>query len=70
MSVTRYAATARREDEWWVIRVPGLEIGTRTPNREDAVIAARDLIAAWLELPPAAVVVDVTWEEESEGTRK
>lgn len=50
---------AARESPWWVLTVPELGIVTQARYWGEAELMARDLIAAWLDVPLKTVEVDL-----------
>jgi glutamate dehydrogenase/leucine dehydrogenase len=71
-----YRAVAEREDGWWLITVPELDIVTQARRVDQIEHMARDLIAVWLEVDYATVAVDVDvrvpagWREEVQAAEK
>jgi hypothetical protein len=43
-----YRVTALRDERWWLLRVPELDVVTQTRRLARAERTARDLIATWL----------------------
>ena len=73
---TTYRAVAEREDGWWIITVPELDIVTQARRVDQIEHMARDLIAVWLEVDYDTVAVDVdvripgAWQEEVQAVEK
>ena len=71
-----YRAVAKREDGWWIISVPELDVVTQARRIDQIEHMARDLIAAWLEVDydEVAVTVDLRipreWSAEAEIVRR
>lgn len=58
--MTTYRADVTREDGWWMIRVPELDLITQAENWGEVERMARGVIIAALDLEPADVRVDLT----------
>ncbi|GAA4987288.1 type II toxin-antitoxin system HicB family antitoxin [Actinopolymorpha pittospori] len=58
-----YRAVVSRDGQFWLIRVPELDIVTQARSVDEIDHMARDLIAVWLEVDPATVGLIVTRED-------
>jgi hypothetical protein len=54
-----YRVTALRDERWWLLRVPELDVVTQTRRLGHAERTARDLIATWLHADPGSFDVEV-----------
>ncbi|MDQ0424286.1 hypothetical protein [Cellulomonas iranensis] len=57
-----YTATVTQDGRWWTIVVPGVGV-TQACRLSDAEDAARELVAAGLDIPLESVNIDVVAEE-------
>lgn len=57
--MTHYTATAAREGRWWMVRIPEVDGLTQARRLGDAETAAREFIAAALDVPLDDVEVTV-----------
>lgn len=54
-----YQATVEREPGWWIVRVPELDLVTQARRIGDIQRMATDVVAAWLDVDPAIVHVEI-----------
>jgi len=54
-----YRVMALRDERWWLLRVPELDVVTQTRRLARAERTARDLIATWLGADPESFDVEV-----------
>lgn len=57
MEVTTYRANVTRDGKYWLVHVPDIDKYTQARNLAEVEDMARDLIALWLEVPPATIAV-------------
>jgi DNA-directed RNA polymerase specialized sigma24 family protein len=55
----KYLASAEREPGWWIIRVPELDLVTQARRIGDIQRMATDVVAAWLDVDPCTVNVEI-----------
>lgn len=65
--MTRYDATAYRDDRWWIVTVPGIGV-TQARTLVDAGPMAVDMVALMLAVDPATVSVAVRTELDADAT--
>jgi len=54
-----YRALVERQPGWWIISVPELDLVTQARRIRDIQHMATDLVAAWLDMDPAEVRVEI-----------
>ncbi|MBM9466101.1 hypothetical protein [Nakamurella leprariae] len=59
ISTITHTATVTRRGGWWVVSIPALDVVTLTARAADIEGAAREAVAAHLEVPLATVRVQV-----------
>lgn len=58
--MTVYRAQVSRDGGYWLVHVPEIDKYTQARTLDEAEPMARDLLALWLEVPPASFEVRVT----------
>ncbi|CAN5276547.1 hypothetical protein BH18ACT9_BH18ACT9_20770 [soil metagenome] len=51
---TIYEVTTWREEGWWVIDIPALDLATQARRLDQVEGVARDAVATWLDVNPAS----------------
>jgi len=64
-----YQVRATREQRFWLVSVPELDIVTQARSLDRAEATVRDLIAVWLDVPAEAFDVDVEPQLTDEWTQ-
>lgn len=55
-----FAVVVEREGRWWVFAIPELGTGGQARNLAEVEREAQGVVAMWLDVSPAEVIVDVT----------
>lgn len=56
----RYEIHVRRDDGWWVVRIPAIDGVTQARRLEDIAAEARDFIVLDQDVAPSSVEIDIT----------
>lgn len=57
-----YAATARKDGDWWLVEVPELDTAGQARSVTECTAVAREIIGLWLDVDPRTIDVMVTIE--------
>ncbi len=69
MTRKTYRVRATREQRFWLLSVPELDIVTQARSLDRAEATVRDLIAVWLDVPAESFDVDLEPQLADEWTR-
>jgi hypothetical protein len=67
--VKTYRVIASKEERFWLLSVPELDIVTQARTLDRAEATVRDLIAVWLDVPSESFAVEVEPQLDDEWVR-
>ncbi len=65
-----YDVTTWREEGWWVIDIPTLNLASQARRLDQVEVMARDAVATWLDISPDSVAVKISPKFDEELTKR
>lgn len=67
---TIYHVTTWREEGWWVVDIPALDLATQARWLDQVEAIARDAVAAWVDISPDSFDVTISPQFGEELTKR